>query len=346
MSTIDEALDAGLKAVDRKPSVVEEEEALDEIEPPAKRKRVRRDSHDSERSSASQVIRSPRFAGFRSSPAPDTTMNVDDSPVVEATPDRTLAEDEADERPGTPSPVPDDVDSAQRMRYSPMPQDQLDDTLMTEDADETRQRSPSPDRNTTSFDRVLKILKVGRPDASSPPRSVHERRDSSDSSRSPSPASSIIPNPFYKIDKAQEERQRRSSPPEDSMMTNWDESQVYEPSKSISPTPSPPPRKSPPIQRQRQRSSGTTPPNATQVSEVVDLTGSSPPASPTLAGSDEDFAKSNRLPRGPGWVQKGTAASRKPTRLSTSGRVQTLKEVSISPPQKRVTPRRRARAWY
>lgn len=77
----------------------------------------------------------------------------------------------------------------------------------------------------------------------------------------------------------------------------------------------------------------TPPPNeappASQLSEIVDLTQSSPPASPS--GSDGDFAKSQRLPGGPGWVQKNIPKSQRRTRLS-SQRVQTLKEVSISPP--------------
>lgn len=77
----------------------------------------------------------------------------------------------------------------------------------------------------------------------------------------------------------------------------------------------------------------TPPPNeappASQLSEIVDLTQSSPPVS--ASGSDGDFAKSQRLPGGPGWVQKNIPKSQRRTRLS-SQRVQTLKEVSISPP--------------
>lgn len=83
---------------------------------------------------------------------------------------------------------------------------------------------------------------------------------------------------------------------------------------SANANPTPPPNEAPP---------------ASQLSEVVDLTQSSPPVFPD--GSDGDFAESQRLPGGPGWVRKNIPKSQRRTRLS-SQRVQTLKEVSISPP--------------
>ncbi|KAH8431155.1 uncharacterized protein LDX57_008814 [Aspergillus melleus] len=69
---------------------------------------------------------------------------------------------------------------------------------------------------------------------------------------------------------------------------------------------------------------------------MIDLTQSSPLVSP--GGSDEDFARSNRLPRGPGWVQKNIPKTRRQTRQSSAGaRMHRLQDASISPP----APRRR-----
>lgn len=90
-------------------------------------------------------------------------------------------------------------------------------------------------------------------------------------------------------------------------------------------------------------SANATPPSneaqpVSQLSEIVDLTQSSPAASP--GGSDDDFARSQRLPGGPGWVQKNTPKSQRRTRRS-SQRLQTLKEVSISPQSRKERRRRR-----
>lgn len=77
-------------------------------------------------------------------------------------------------------------------------------------------------------------------------------------------------------------------------------------------------------------------PGPSQASEIVDLTLSSPPQS--LGSSDEDFERSQGLPRGPGWVQKNMPATRPRTRRSASGSL--FDWSSISPPQTR---RRRQR---
>jgi hypothetical protein len=62
-----------------------------------------------------------------------------------------------------------------------------------------------------------------------------------------------------------------------------------------------------------------------QMADIVDLTQDSPAGTP-------DVDDSELLPRGPGWVQKDVPSSPRKTRAS--GRMQLMKEVSISPPSK------------
>lgn len=177
---------------------------------------------------------------------------------------------------------------------------------------------------------------------------------SSDSSQSPSETSSVIPNPFYKIDKARQERRLRDSQKiGDTTMPNWDESHVESLASGKSATSaaqrnishkqrgsspsgsdlemieigSQPDRRG----RTENQRSGSALLNPTQTSEVVDLTGPSPPASPALEiENGPEYTESPRLPNGPGWVQKSKPAGRQQPRPSMR-RVQTLKEVSISP---------------
>lgn len=65
---------------------------------------------------------------------------------------------------------------------------------------------------------------------------------------------------------------------------------------------------------------------------MVDLTVSSPLVSPDDS-EDEDFAKSHRLPRGPGWVMKNVPGTRRQTRSSTGGGI--VLSSSVSPPPAR-----------
>lgn len=169
----------------------------------------------------------------------------------------------------------------------------------------------------------------------------------------------FVPNPFYEIDKAHEERQRRESEIAEDRNSpyNEDDDPTF-----MGFSPSPPPHKTkhkpepelknpksttksqeesqissaPESQWQdaRENKENKTesdtptkdhePPPAFQFSDsdFVDLTQSSPPAS--LGGSDEDFARSQRLPKGLGWVQKNIPSTQRQTRKS--------KDVSVSPP--------------
>lgn len=65
---------------------------------------------------------------------------------------------------------------------------------------------------------------------------------------------------------------------------------------------------------------------------IIDLTNSSPPVSPD-GSSDEDYARSYGLPRGPGWVKKNIPATERRTRSSTGRRSAAL---SSSPSTRRL----------
>ncbi|KAI9368282.1 hypothetical protein BJX61DRAFT_546685 [Aspergillus egyptiacus] len=155
--------------------------------------------------------------------------------------------------------------------------------------------------------------------------------------------SPVVPNPFYEVDKAYEERRRRSRVKRerdrlyDSPSKRGPLPKVQVPSSPKSPTKCAP--KSPSstqdpslvsvipdsiLPEAREQS-----PSASQMPEfIVDLTQSSPPVSP--GGSDEDYAKAHRLPRGSGWVSKNF-----PTRRQTRHRTIRTEELSISPPRRR-----------
>jgi hypothetical protein len=62
---------------------------------------------------------------------------------------------------------------------------------------------------------------------------------------------------------------------------------------------------------------------------TIDLTLSSPLVSPVDVGSDEDFARSQGLPKGPGWVRKNVPSTQRQTRSSTGGGIL----LSSSPPR-------------
>lgn len=203
-----------------------------------------------------------------------------------------------------------------------------------------------PDESMMQDSSLVALRKIDKQDkdrkAGSPEREPH----SSDND--------FVPNPFYEIDKAHEERQHRESKIAEDRNSpyNEDDDPTF-----MGFSPSPPPRKtkrkpnnpksttksqeesqiSSVPESQRQDASGNkenqaetdTPteqdqlPPASQFSNVdfVDLTQSSLPASP--GGSDEDFAKSQRLPNGPGWVQKNIPPMKRRTRKS--------KDVGASP---------------
>ncbi|KAL4961232.1 uncharacterized protein BDV14DRAFT_128261 [Aspergillus stella-maris] len=183
------------------------------------------------------------------------------------------------------------------------------------------------------------------------PEAKSERKSSPDEPISIS-GSPTVPNPFYHIDKEYEERRRRNSKRSQRDRSYDRSSRESSPTSakegSSSPLSLPQKRKSPsPEQKEPQETSQEQ--ETSQVSVIpdsiwpearepsppasqmqyVDLTQSSPPVSP--GGSDEDFAKSHRLPRGSGWVQKNNPTRRQTRQSSSQAGIRV--EVSISPPR-------------
>ncbi|KAL5358927.1 hypothetical protein BJX96DRAFT_147501 [Aspergillus floccosus] len=173
----------------------------------------------------------------------------------------------------------------------------------------------------------------------------------------PGSSQSIVPNPFYEIDKAHEERRTRESTRAKSVgMKEGDTTMDFvSANEYLSSPPSAQPgdeekRQSPEQEHSLvsevpksgpQEDTNKGPESqlsaaSTMSGGIVDLTQDSPPASPDV--SDKGSTHSS-LPRGSGWVQKNHA-TRRQTRQSTGSRVQTMKEVSISSPSRKGKKRR------
>ncbi|KAL2824775.1 hypothetical protein BDW59DRAFT_82495 [Aspergillus cavernicola] len=157
--------------------------------------------------------------------------------------------------------------------------------------------------------------------------------------------SAMVPNPFYEIDKAYEERRKNSrvkaerDSSYDSVSSRGSSPKMV-PSSPVSARKSPTPTQDPsPVSvipgSILPEALNQSPPASQMPESFIDLTQSSPPMSP--GESDEDFAKSHRLLRAPGWVPKNLPATRRQTRQSSSSSrvIGTLRNVSISPPRRR-----------
>jgi hypothetical protein len=286
---------------------------------------------------ASPVIHSPHFNGFHSPTAesepslPEPSPEQETRKVTSAATQNADGDDDAGEQSNS-LPQPTEAPSTP---LSSVPPNAFNDTPPAMGPDDDLQLLSSPE-NFVNFNRLLEQLFQGKRPTSGSPVPKNEPGESPKMPRSrSSSSSSFVPNPFYEVDKAHEERLRRGSEKaKGDTVTEEDESAVDSalPKSQLSKTPtSAQPQRSPTPQDQSLMSSieesnwrsrhnepfGTQPPVASQLSNIVDLTQSSPPVSP--GGSDEDFAKSHRLPRGPGWVQKNVPGTRRRTRLSSAG---------------------------
>lgn len=162
-------------------------------------------------------------------------------------------------------------------------------------------------------------------------RGKKKKRKTTQSQQTTALQDTFVLNPFYEIDKAHEERRRQESEkaPENTMDA------LDEPSfAGFSSSPAPTPRKSRNSQRlsshagheatpvssvpETQWHDGTTADqgNASQMSDFVDLTQSSPRASPARNGDESQRPQPNR--------------TRRQTRLSSSSQIQTPQEASGS----------------
>lgn len=289
----------------------------------------------SDHSREESPVRSPRFEGF------EPTYSAS-SPLSSSSPSETSSSDRSDEEQGKASPKWDD--DAQSPPHSPCPPNANDHDLQETGLTDQLQTISSPG-SVGSYHKLMDFLLSQNPSSSVSPMKS-ERKSSPVESSFPT-----VPNPFYEIDKAYEERRQRAR-----ARTERDRSFDNTSSRESSPkavkveVPASPKRTD-----KTQASSDSKPetsllsvipdsirpeardpsPPASQMLDFVDLTQSSPPVSP--GGSDEDFAKTHRLPRGSGWVRKNNPSTRRQTRQSSqsSRGIRTLEEMSISPPRRR-----------
>lgn len=255
---------------------------------------------------ASPVIRSPTFTGFHTSssdPSSDVGDGDDCSPVNQ----------DADGEPRLP---PSNQDAA-----LPSP------TPLSDRPPEIGRDIISSPKSSTSFDRILDdFIQGSRREASLDNEEDGERLPSASSE----PPDEFVPNPLP--ESAKTEERRASEELQDSL--NDEDLKAELQSRHRSPD-----HQEDAEQRESDKSiaesdwPGKNAENSqaqqTQTGDVVDLTQDSPAAS---LNGDDDFARSEQLPRGPGWVQKNVPASQRETR--SSRRVQVMKEVSISPTNK------------
>ncbi|KAL4945937.1 hypothetical protein BDV06DRAFT_174337 [Aspergillus oleicola] len=315
-------------------SNIHEDEPLAEIssQPPSPN-----DKATSQPNHEDDSVRSPQFEGFDHSDRAPSPLASDPSDAImsdahEEQKDLSLKADGN----ALPSTCPPNVDSHE-----------LQDTGLTDNL----QTISSPG-SVGSFHKSMNFL------LSQDPSSLITKSERKSSPAEPISVSGspTVPNPFYHIDKAYEERRRRNSK-RSQRDQSYDRSSRESSPKSAkegssSPLSRPQKRKSPsPEQEQEQeifqgqetsqasvipdsvRPEAREPsPPASQM-QYVDLTQSSPPVSP--GGSDEDFAKSHRLPRGPGWVQKNNPTRRTTRQSSSQAGIRSFEEVSISPPRRK-----------
>ncbi|QMW46206.1 hypothetical protein G4B11_009661 [Aspergillus flavus] len=214
----------------------------------------------------------------------------------------------------------------------------------------------STPRSEVSFSRLMDQLFDGSKEKSSSLSIKREVSQLPERPASRSSTGSVVPNPVDKIVKTPETRRRRSSQKQRCSIKEGDTTLDYVSAVEFPSSPSPRrsgrvrTRKSYPSQddpmvsaamgnvpQGKQKISGTHDSSAPQ--GIIDLTQSSPAGSP--GGSGQDFSRTRRLSRGPGWMHKDISGTRRETRLSSAGpKVQVMKEVSIGPSPRRGRKRR------
>ncbi|KAL4869682.1 hypothetical protein BDV12DRAFT_185006 [Aspergillus spectabilis] len=282
-------------------------------------------------------IRSPRFEGFELSQACSSPLS---NPPFSASCSIASSGDPYNEQQTRASPKENNVVQSQLPSSCPPNADDhdLQETGLTEQLQTIG--SPASVISLSSYNGFMNFILTQ--DVSSPVKGEKMERKRSPDAPNLETSSPTGPNPFYEIDKAHEERRRRSRTKQE-RGRSYDSASSRKRSPKMAPPPSSKPRqkqKSPsPMQEISQETSQVSvipdsvrpekepSPPASQTPEfMVDLTQSSPPVSP--GGSDEDFAKTHRLPRGSGWVQKST---RRQTRQSSSSSrvIRTLEDSTV-----------------
>lgn len=269
----------------------------------------------------SSPIKSPHFDGFQSPPANLTTgsKSSHEDQVSRSTPP--AGQDSENGRNGRqPEDAPEIKDPPSTLHSMLLPDDANNGGSAANASEDDLQMISSP-VSMMSFNCLMETYfppAVKRETSAAPAK---------EEPRSPS----IVPNPFYEIDKAEEERQRRQASGQGRRSSNPDGGNGTMELMSLAGSTSPVARPSPRVKSQageEPSSISIVPesvpqpyqddPEPSQRSEVVDLTQSSPPVSP--GGSDKDYARSHRLPRGSGWVQKNIPRTLRVTRQSLGRR--------------------------
>ncbi|EAW10912.1 uncharacterized protein ACLA_065460 [Aspergillus clavatus NRRL 1] len=328
------------------------DELIEEVEVAAEKSRAA-----SPADRASPIVESPQFVGFHSPRAATPLLPEEPSKQevsgVKPTAGPKAAEDNDGGEVLNPPQETAEAPSTPRSTASP---NAFSETPRLLGSDDELQMLSSPE-NLINFNRLLEQLFQGkRPTPGSPipkkePRQSPKMLDTQISSS----ASSYVPNPFYDVDRAHEEllrggteQAKKDSAEQEGQPAAEAELPAPSPSSHSSPTSAQPQRSLTPQDHslisaveesnwlsRHDDAFSTQPPRASQFSNIVDLTQSSPPVSPG-GSDDEDFAVSQCLPRGPGWVQKHAPSTRQRTRPSTAkARLRTLNERSISPPIRR-----------
>ncbi|KAL3465153.1 hypothetical protein BJX64DRAFT_253263 [Aspergillus heterothallicus] len=282
---------------------------------------------------ADSPVHSPRFEGFEPGSSPTSSLSCALSPAensIESSGEgqrahSLLKEEPTDGQSELPSTCPPNVHSHEEQETG------LSDKLQPIS-------SPSDMGN---YSRFIDHLASQAP--SSPIKSpIKSERKDSPFEPVLATSSPTVPTPFYDVDQLEETRQLARIAAQRGRKNGRSSSKG--PSLKIELPSSPTFRKSSPsindpslvsvIPESVQSPLRNKYPLASQAPEyLIDLTQSSPPVSP--GGSDEDFAKTHRLPRGSGWVPKNFP--RRQTRQSSQSSrvVQTLDTGSISPPRRR-----------
>ncbi|KAE8133982.1 hypothetical protein BDV38DRAFT_256910 [Aspergillus pseudotamarii] len=299
---------------------------------------------------ASPEIRSPTFDGFQSS-SPTSGQPLKDSLVHEASSATDRKANDSDSSHSDPhSLLGKDVQSMSHSSPPPI----LPDNFSSPPSDDDLQMLSTPGSG-VSFSRLMDQLFDGDEETSNSPPVKREVSQLPERPESRSSPDSVVPNPFYKIDKARETQRRRSSQKQISSTKEGDSTMDYV---SAVEFPSSSPRRSARVRKRKSYPSqddllvsapmGGVPrgkqkiPGAQDSSashEIIDLTQASPARS--AGGNDQDFTRTRRLSRDPGWVHKNIPSTRRQTRLSSAGpKVDVMKEVSISPSPRRGEKRR------
>lgn len=297
----------------------------------------KQDDNQDDHASSSSSVKSPTFTGFPSSP-PDIEAGKKRAGSQRSTPSPS-ARQHSDRNPEPSGGASSQANSAsERPQSTPQEKSTADHPQLPTQAENSSH--PTDDDYKVPVSYQAQALSD---DPSSMPFSSQVE------SQVTSRGSSMVPNPFYEVDRAYEERlaaqQEDSSipriaaeEPNETQQTDWAEFDLppidmlissTAPARTTARTRSPSTR---PAERQAMSSprrapsprpvTESEPTNENhniapfRASEIVDLTQTSPAASDD-EGSDQDFAQSQGLPRGPGWVQKNVPPTRRKTRSST-----------------------------